>query len=620
MCSVPPEYFQLCRLCLMLIKEDDLLSHRIYSSISLPNDSNNQCKVEKDNIDCCNEVRESCSCDKYKQMPTIQSSSLPPVPLTPKLLETYLSSNHKDNTNKFGRPELYKSVFNTPFRESVESQSCCKRGNSDVPTEFCIDDSSDNTVIEILKCLSLEVLPNDGLPNLVCCNCKSYLQTFWNFKKMAHKANIALRDFLKVCNSTDKNSSDVSIYFNNLLSSTTFNKSLSEKMAAKALTELSTVSKDNHFLKERPKSIKPLKRKYSEQLSNQEFNVIGKGNSQPENMELNSKMDDCNSERSQSFQQKMETAAVLMDISKKVIISPPCSNPQSPRLCPSIDSSILNSVIAMKRPVNHNSEIEENFSKKKSRPDLQNLINFYSLQAKSSPDFCSDIKSMKEDEIGVKLEANDFNIISNCNLLPKNTQYYPNTKVLNVETEIRNERKTPDSLTSEEHGTDAATTQIWQVLARSAANKMECSENTHLLNILNHTFGYPTISRTNSIDEKVPEEPVALLKLNDSKLMKKKNLNICKSSIHATECEISFREKKPKICALQSGSQRNMSCSNCGTLTTTIWRRNMYGEIVCNACGLYFKLHGVNRPHSMRRDTIHTRRRRPKDSEKYEKK
>ncbi|KAG8236016.1 hypothetical protein J437_LFUL015967 [Ladona fulva] len=54
------------------------------------------------------------------------------------------------------------------------------------------------------------------------------------------------------------------------------------------------------------------------------------------------------------------------------------------------------------------------------------------------------------------------------------------------------------------------------------------------------------------------------------------------------------------------------SCSNCGTRTTTIWRRNNGGETVCNACGLYFKLHGVNRPVTMRRDTIHTRRRRPK--------
>lgn len=68
-----------------------------------------------------------------------------------------------------------------------------------------------------------------------------------------------------------------------------------------------------------------------------------------------------------------------------------------------------------------------------------------------------------------------------------------------------------------------------------------------------------------------------------------------------------------------STSQKDMSCSNCGTLTTTIWRRSVRGEMVCNACGLYFKLHGVNRPHSMRRDTIHTRRRRPKECEKSKK-
>lgn len=61
-----------------------------------------------------------------------------------------------------------------------------------------------------------------------------------------------------------------------------------------------------------------------------------------------------------------------------------------------------------------------------------------------------------------------------------------------------------------------------------------------------------------------------------------------------------------------SMNSKDMSCTNCGTLTTTIWRRNVRGEMVCNACGLYFKLHGVNRPHTMRRDTIHTRRRRPK--------
>lgn len=45
----------------------------------------------------------------------------------------------------------------------------------------------------------------------------------------------------------------------------------------------------------------------------------------------------------------------------------------------------------------------------------------------------------------------------------------------------------------------------------------------------------------------------------------------------------------------QSASRRvGLSCANCSTTTTTLWRRNNEGEPVCNACGLYYKLHGVS--------------------------
>ena len=45
----------------------------------------------------------------------------------------------------------------------------------------------------------------------------------------------------------------------------------------------------------------------------------------------------------------------------------------------------------------------------------------------------------------------------------------------------------------------------------------------------------------------------------------------------------------------------------------TIYGRNNDGEPVCNACGLYYKLHGVNRPLAMRKDGIQTRKRKPKN-------
>lgn len=37
-------------------------------------------------------------------------------------------------------------------------------------------------------------------------------------------------------------------------------------------------------------------------------------------------------------------------------------------------------------------------------------------------------------------------------------------------------------------------------------------------------------------------------------------------------------------------------CSNCQVRDTPLWRRLATGETVCNACGLYYKLHGSHRP------------------------
>ncbi|MEE6477106.1 hypothetical protein FKM82_011359 [Ascaphus truei] len=63
-----------------------------------------------------------------------------------------------------------------------------------------------------------------------------------------------------------------------------------------------------------------------------------------------------------------------------------------------------------------------------------------------------------------------------------------------------------------------------------------------------------------------------------------------------------------------SASRRvGLSCANCHTTTTTLWRRNAEGEPVCNACGLYMKLHGVPRPLAMKKDGIQTRKRKPKN-------
>ncbi|KAK6053167.1 GATA zinc finger [Cooperia oncophora] len=49
----------------------------------------------------------------------------------------------------------------------------------------------------------------------------------------------------------------------------------------------------------------------------------------------------------------------------------------------------------------------------------------------------------------------------------------------------------------------------------------------------------------------------------------------------------------------QSAQKRTgVVCVNCNTNTTTLWRRNGGGEPVCNACGLYYKLHQTEDPNT----------------------
>ncbi|KAI5187547.1 hypothetical protein NEHOM01_2262 [Nematocida homosporus] len=64
--------------------------------------------------------------------------------------------------------------------------------------------------------------------------------------------------------------------------------------------------------------------------------------------------------------------------------------------------------------------------------------------------------------------------------------------------------------------------------------------------------------------------------------------------------EYAWDERKKKSPEPTRKKSKFRVCTNCGTTSTPSWRRSTNNKmLLCNACGLYQKLHGTDRPYSI---------------------
>ncbi|EXJ80302.1 hypothetical protein A1O1_08444 [Capronia coronata CBS 617.96] len=85
-------------------------------------------------------------------------------------------------------------------------------------------------------------------------------------------------------------------------------------------------------------------------------------------------------------------------------------------------------------------------------------------------------------------------------------------------------------------------------------------------------------------------------------------------SNHSSPAESAFSSRQPSRPSSPGPKNTDQNgvpttCTNCFTQTTPLWRRNPEGHPLCNACGLFLKLHGVVRPLSLKTDVIKKRNR-----------
>ncbi|TIA89885.1 hypothetical protein E3P99_01856 [Wallemia hederae] len=114
--------------------------------------------------------------------------------------------------------------------------------------------------------------------------------------------------------------------------------------------------------------------------------------------------------------------------------------------------------------------------------------------------------------------------------------------------------------------------------------------------------------RDSGLSSSVPSIPIAAKKTSQPQ-GRSSYVPLRQAPSKSPSNNLNFVAPQAGINPVQDQGSAVMTCYNCKTTKTPLWRRDPEGNSLCNACGLFLKLHGVVRPLSLKSDVIKKRNR-----------
>ncbi len=220
------------------------------------------------------------------------------------------------------------------------------------------------------------------------------------------------------------------------------------------------------------------------------------------------------------------------------------------------------------------------------------------------------------------LNLNDENLLDNMNLnlplsLPISTIDIPSTQLTTTNTMNFNRLQT--QIPTPIHQITLDSFNLPNDIIMSDINQPSGINESSNINMKINNTNSSSVSRKNSIiSKKLRNHSITKIRSNSStNLLTRKSissqtknrLNSSSSSPNLNQNQNNSNSNSPNTSIDKSMQSPPTECYNCHTTTTPLWRRDPDGQSLCNACGLFLKLHGVVRPLSLKTDVVKRRNR-----------